>query len=274
MTSLPSVFITGPVRARPEGHQALEAFVSGLLAQDYAGPIEFGFVHHQAKFGQEADDQVAEILWRLSERDDTRVDVQALVIPAPPDSRKLGGARHSGEIQEILAFLRNRCLQAFRASGADLCLMVDSDIELAPNALSRAVEEMQTRELCTVSLQIDNRIAEDHIPAPNAMHDCRRGTGNSNVNPFALRRSSWAEDGSVIEVAQSGACTLYPRGALGYRFRWDHRRHTEEHQGLFDDMREAGCRHWLLRDPSLATHHMRRDPPLAVQRREIQEARA
>lgn len=166
-----------------------------------------------------------------------------------PDSREIGGPRSTGETQENIAFLRNKCFREWDRSRHSWCFMVDSDVVLAPNALNVALftltSLMERHDApCTLSLQIDNRVTEDHAPATNAMDD--RG-----------RPIPWADDGRLTEVARSGAVTLYPRRALGFRFGWAPG-YNEEHQSMLDQMRSAGWRHYLLQDPRLTDHRMRR----------------
>jgi hypothetical protein len=103
--------------------------------------------------------------------------------------------------------------------------------------------------LLTLSLQIDNRIFDDDPPAANA--EQRDEHGRWERVPYQAQRT-------FTEVGRSGAATLYPRSALARRFHWDPR-YNEEHQSYFDELAAIGFRHWLLQDPSLATHLMVRE---------------
>lgn len=255
---LPAVLISSPVRYRPECPEVLAAFFEGIEGLDYAGPMSRWLI---------LQDDVGRPFKVPSSWDVCRVDLQAA-----PDSRYLGGPRSTGETQENLAYLRNRILRRFEASKAAALLMVDSDVVLRPEALTRMVEAF--RQLAsdpkasagpgslTLSLQIDNRVFDDDPPAANAEQPMFRPGEFLPYPPGPINRFErvpYRADGSVTEVWRSGAVTLYPRAALARRFRWDPR-YNEEHQGYFDDLRELGFRHYLLQDPSLSTHLMVRQP--------------
>ncbi|MEK9726456.1 MAG: hypothetical protein VW405_23640, partial [Rhodospirillaceae bacterium] len=179
-----------------------------------------------------------------------------------PDNRLMGGPRTTGHTTMRLAFLRNLILERFQESDCDLLLMPDSDVILAPGALRAMADEYRNASAAaqwnmplTVTLQLDNRLAVDDAPASNGQVLVKR------PQPVGLdyAPAPYATDGSVIEVARAGACTLYPRSVLERRFRWDPR-YQEEHQALFDDLRELGFRHYLIRDPNLCEHRRRRIP--------------
>lgn len=270
----PKILITSPIRYRPDAPRVLADALKALTEQDYSGEIEYHFLVHTEpdSCGELAEQAVRDFI--PIKPGDYGASYEVLSIPSPEDSRTLGGPRSTGETQEVLAFLRNRLFRAFQQSDADLCLMVDSDVVLAPGALGRMVEMMEWPKVedgkarppgrRTVSLQIDNRIAEEHEPASNAM--VRANDHDSDVNVYARnrlpcggygKRAPWSDDGLTIKVARAGACTLYPRAALERRFRWDPR-YQDEQDALFDDLRELGFEHFLIRDPKLAEHRMKR----------------
>ena len=252
----PKILITSPIRYRPDAPGAwCVAFESwNEAARDYAGEVSFCGVLHQAGGRQGPWDprEAANPPYQHMP-----FSLENITIPSPQDSRTLGGPRSTGETQEVLAFLRNRLFRAFQQSDADLCLMVDSDVVLAPGALRRMVDmdswptvkdgKVTASPPRTVSLQIDNRIAEEHEPHTNAMWD----------NAGRMSRVPWSDDGLTVRVHRAGACTLYPRAALERRFRWDPR-YQDEQDALFDDLRELGFEHFLIRDPKLAEHRMKR----------------
>jgi len=254
--TLPRVLIAATVRYRPDAPEVLPAFLDALAALDW--PAE----RRDFLFIVQADQTMGETRealtgWHREHGGEYRV----VDLMASADTRKLGGPRSTGETQENLAFLRNKILRRFQESDADLLLMVDSDVVLAPAALRRMVAELQERMEdgpATVTAQIDNRVAEDDEPASNGQQIVTTGPH------WHQAPAEYATDGSVIEVARAGACTLYPKSVLVRRFRWDPR-YNEEHQALFDDLRELGFRHYLIREPSLADHRMKRARPLREQ---------
>ena len=256
----PSVLIASPIRYRPECPEVLEAFLEAFQALEWHGERAYWFALHDSP-----SEQFVGCL-RLQERFGDCATCGTYTIPTDSDSRLFGGPRQSGETQENIAFLRNKIFRRFQDSGADLLLMVDSDVVLHPKALVRMAEvmtEVMTEELCTVSLQINNCPFEGGDPAGNAEWCRVPGPSRDNKVPYAT-------DGSVIEVDRSGACTLYPRQALARRFHWDPR-YREEHQSLFDELKEIGFRHYLLRYPLLADHRMKREPSLWEAHRKLVE---
>jgi hypothetical protein len=275
--TLPKVLIASPIRYRPDCPEVLPAFLDALAALDWPEErVEFCMVVHDPDDGSSDWRDVHQECERLGYLADVS---RVFVIGSTADTRTLGGPRTTGETLENLAFLRNKILRRFQESDADLLLMVDSDVVLAPGALRAMFEAMawhsesrplrasnrgtdsfqvqigdgSTHDPCTVTAQIDNRLAIDHPPASN-------GQTCENVNEtLHYLPAPYAIDGTVIEVARAGACTLYPRSVLARRFRWDPR-YTEEHQALFDDLRELGFRHYLIRAPELAEHRRDRWP--------------
>lgn len=248
--------IASPVRYRPECPEVLPAFLEAVRVQDYQGQrVCYALVQEESDDWEGYDGPSVPVF-------PTPWDVDRLYLPAPADSRILGGPRSTGETQQNLAYLRNRILREFDESGTDLLLMVDSDVILAPHALIDLVAGYQMLTdakpptVCagaaglTLSLQIDNRVFEDAQPTTNAQEQDEDG----KWVPVP-----WSQERRFREVGRSGACTIYPRSVLARRFRWDPR-YTEEHQGFFDDLRGLGCRHWLLQDPALVEHRMQREP--------------
>lgn len=241
--TMPSVLIGAPVAYRSECPDVLVDWASALAAQDYDGERQ----HYVVLNGADA-----ELAWRDLGEFDTRTLFELVDLGwlTPSDSRALGGPRSTGATQMRLAFLRNMILEWFALSDAAYLLMVDSDVVLAPTALRVMVEAIkQLGAPATLSVQIDNRNAEDDPPRANA--------------------KAWSEDGSLVvapwqhtpgiyPVARSGACSLYTRSALHRRCRWDPR-YDEEHEGWYDDLTEMGFRHWLLVAPGLADHRMQRE---------------
>lgn len=273
--SLLRVLIASPIRYRPECPEVLGEFLDGLAGLDWPRDrVRFWFIV------QTDDDHQP-----VAELERRGYDFTAVTMLASPDSRLISGPRRTTETQLNLAYLRSRIFHYWEhETDADLCLMVDSDVVLAPGALKRMVDEIwspcdhddcdlynacgrcgfdccecergQGTQRCksrgkiacaTVSLQLNNCPLEDGDPAANA----KLSDGS---------RAPYATDGSVIEVARSGACTLYPRAAARCRFTFDPTRHHEEHEGLFDRLREKGFWHYLIRDPKLADHRMKREP--------------
>ena len=118
-------------------------------------------------------------------------------------------------------------------------------------------EAAALKSLQTASLQILNTPWEGGPPTGNALI--------RHEDPDHVRHGwasvPWAEDGSVVEVDRCGACTLYPREVLRFRFHWQPG-FDEEHQSLFDQCKATGWRHYLIRDPKLADHRMKRDPSI------------
>jgi hypothetical protein len=264
---LPRVMVASPMRYRPECPEVLGAFLAGVKAQEYAGELEqFAVVQEESTNWEGYDGPSIPSLSRPWE-------VERLFLPAPLDSRYLGGPRTTGETQENIAYLRNRILRRFGESTAALLFMVDSDIVLNPGAVNRMVEVWRmlaasARPSCggeniTLSLQIDNRLHEDDQPVTNARWQDPE-TGRLVAVPWeaGLRE--------VVEVVYTGACTLMGRAALCRRFGWDPR-YNEEHQRWMDDLRAEGFRHWFLREPQWADHRLKREKPA---RKQIRDARA
>lgn len=241
MPSRPSVLICSPIRYRPECPEVLPVFLDALGGLEFLGEQRHFFIIQD-------DDEPGsdEIVAMLDAR--PRHDFSRITMTARPDSRLLTGPRRTGETQLNLAYLRSRLFHHWEhATESDYCLMVDSDVVLAPQALARMLSVMAALgPLATVTLQLNNTPFADGEPAGNAME----------LLPTGWSRAPYATDGSVIEVARAGACTLYPRPASRYRFTFDPTKHNEEHQGLFDRLREDGFRHYLIRDPTLADHRM------------------
>ncbi len=268
--TLPSVLIASPIRYRPDCPEVLPAFLESIKGLRYRGDVSMHLVIHQAhdRYDGFGLDPVTRVLSAvaMSPQDVDAWSIECCNLRASPDSRHLGGPRTTGETQENLAYLRNRILRKFQESKADLLLMVDSDVILAPNALDEMVSSYESIDArntwrphpvgCTITLQIDNRVVEDGASVSNAQV-LEQSTDGIVLGvwvpvPFSMQRT-------FREIDRGGACTLYPREVLTRRFRWDPR-YNEEHQAFFDDLREIGFRHWFLQDPSLVEHRMKREP--------------
>lgn len=249
MSDNPSVLVASPIRFRPDNPEVLPAFLDAVAALDWPEDRrEFWFAvqGYAEQMRLDLEKWLVPFRWAYYQ------------IPAPEDSREIGGPRSSGETQENIALLRNKIFRRFMDSEADLCLMVDSDIVLAPEALAVMAQQLELhaamsgddiRDLkVTVTCQIDNRIGAEESPAGNAQVRNTRG---------GWSRAPWSDDCDVIEVHRAGACTLYTRAALCRRFYVDYR-YPEEHQWLFDELTDLGFLHMLIRDPGLADHRMKR----------------
>jgi hypothetical protein len=262
----PSLLIASPIRYRPECPEVLPAFFDAVKALEWdgSGSVDYYFALHLAgELGIEDQDGMLEFM--VGYGAPTGAECEGLGLGGRPDSRLMCGPRHDGEVQENLAYLRNRILRRWSESGADLLLMVDSDVILHPTAAKRMHQELQARgPLATVSLQLNNCPFEGGEPASNA----------SYLHPITGRWEpvSWVESNGCIEVDRSGACTLYPRQALCGRFYWSPG-YREEHQFYFDLLKANGFRHWLVQDASLVDHRMKREPSLQAALAKVVEMR-
>lgn len=201
----------------------------------------------------------------------------------PKDSRTLGGPRTTGWTQMLLAFMRSWLFQrwADESNPWELMLQIDSDVALHEQAINGAVAHWQALAEAygprvTLSLQIDNRVAEDDPPVPNAM--TWKDAHGSDQNPLdptrtsSMRLAPWGDAGDLLEVQRSGAVTIYPRAALHFRPTWEPL-YREEHQKMFDEMAEHGWRHFLWRAPTMTDHRMPRMKSLRQVRDELRAER-
>lgn len=245
------------------GHRTLHRTREFLAALMQLRPVpRFYFtVHWRGASAEREDvDALAQLVPDvLGQRSGDAVDL--FMLPQPPDSREIGGARHAGAVQENLAYLRNRVFGYWQREVPEArhLLMVDSDILLRPRAMSRMLDYARTLSgRYTVSLQVDNAVTDTQPPQSNA-------TAYFDGRGRAVR-VPWVAAGEPVVVQRAGGCTLYPRAALAERFGYRHGFDLDEQDSLFDALRDVhDFRHHLLREPDLAEH--RRVFPAPAHRR-------